>query len=439
MKRSKKVLSAAVAGTLVAAQMAMPVMAADGGQLDVGVTTKTAVIRVEVPTTLSIAVDQFMMEDSGTQIHSTEFAMTNKSAVDVKVEVESIAELGASTKLVSTKAGAAGSTVAGEAWLGIAAKSAASSYDDPTTDTSDSTATPPVSDVPETLETLTEANANVVTFAQGAGAEGRASQVFYLAKGDGAVAYKMLNANESAAAISYAQFYELTAVTAADQNALDALIEAGDIYVAGGAAADGQTLTLVEKGGTHTYAAAEVYYTVADEATAKGNLDGTKLYVYGGTANAASAGGEAAFRYIGILSAGQDSWSEEDIKKISIKYNIVGVTAEKYAEVEDNCEYGLYMAAGPQVSMSAAGVITMSGLTADRNYAHSAVLEYDGQSDELDTDPNMTWGTDAWSATDGGTLVFTLSPAWLSALSGKSATVTVALSDGSTISVTQQF
>lgn len=346
--KGKKLLSTVMAGAL-AVTMTVPAMAADGGEIDVDVTTKTAVIRVEVPTTMAIAVDQFMMADAGTQISSSEFTMANKSAVDVKVEVTSTATLAATTKLMATKAAAKDSTKAGDAWLGVAAQTAAGDYDDPTTDTSDPDADTPVADTPETIATLTEANANVATFAAGDTAtEGKAVQTFYLQKGAGAVAYTMLNANEDASEITYAQFYELTAETVADQDALDALIEANDVYVATAAADDGQTLTLVEKGGSHTKGASDVYYTAADTATAKASLDASKLYVYGGTANA-DADGNAAFRYIGVLSGGQETWSDSDISAIKIKYNIVGVTADKYTEVAEDCHYGLYSEANQNV------------------------------------------------------------------------------------------
>lgn len=95
--------------------------------------------------------------------------------------------------------------------------------------------------------------------------------------------------------------------------------------------------------------------------------------------------------------------------------------------------------AGPQVTFSTAGLITMSNLTAAKNYAHSAVLSYGDNSFELDTDTNLTWGVDNWTAANGGTLTFQLNQAWLSALAGKTATVTVKLSDDSTISATQTF
>lgn len=77
--KAKRFLSTVVAGALVAAQMAMPVMAADGGEVEVDVTTRTAVIRVEVPTTLAIAVNQFEKGDTGSQVYSEAFDITNKS------------------------------------------------------------------------------------------------------------------------------------------------------------------------------------------------------------------------------------------------------------------------------------------------------------------------------------------------------------------------
>lgn len=362
MKR-KKLLSTVVAGALVATQMVMPVMAADGGEMDVEVTTKTAVIRVEVPTTMAIAVDQFMMTGDNTQISSDAFEMTNKSAIDVKVTVTSTAKLAATTKLVATKAGAADSTKAGEAWLGVAAQSGSGDYDDPTTDTSSGEGDDAVADTPETIGTLTEVNKNVVTFVQGTGedaAKGKASQVFYLAKGDGAVAYKLLNAGEDASAINYAQFYKLEAKSV-DSDGLATLLKDGDVYVAAAAAADGQSLTLVEKGGSHTFSGSEVYYTAAATPTAKASLDAGELYVYGSTANAASTGGVAAFRYFGTLSGAQESWTSTDIEKITIKYDIVGVTAEKYAEVEDDVTYGLYIPADAAPSIK----VTTYKLTAD--------------------------------------------------------------------------
>ena len=196
--RNKKLLSTVVATTLIASTMVMPVMA-EGTNFDVNVTTKTAVLRVKVPTTIAIAVDQFEMVDEGTQIYSGEFTMENMSAIGVKVGITSTADLKSTTKLVSTKeAAAADTSKEGEAWLAVAAQTSDDSY-------ADGSAT--------ALKDLTEANKNVTTFKTDAtDGKGKAEQTYYFKKAS-TPAYKLLNANESAADIQYAQFYELTKET----------------------------------------------------------------------------------------------------------------------------------------------------------------------------------------------------------------------------------
>lgn len=353
MRRNKKLLSTVVASALVATTMAAPAMAADGDTIDVGVTTKTAVLKVSVPTSMAIAVDQFEMADVGTQIHSGEFEMENNSGIDVKVDIESTADLKATTKLAATKAAVTADTAgAGEAWLAVAAQTGSGSY-------ADGAAT--------ALKDLSEANANVTTFTAGSAANtGVAGQTFYLAKAS-TPKYTLLNANQKAD-FSYAQFYELTAETAGAQAALNVLIAAGDVYVATGAAADDQELTLVPKGGAHTWATGEVYYSVAASATPKASIADThtELYVYA-NGDADAAAGKAAFRYIGNLSGGQETWSSTDITNVHIKYDIVGITQTGYDKVKTNCTYGLYKA--PIVD--AAPSIT------DANKTYTAVADTD--------------------------------------------------------------
>jgi len=425
--RRKKLLSTVVASAIAAAQMAMPVMAADGGSVEVDVTTKAAVIRVEVPTTMSIAVDQFMIGDAGTQISSDAFTMVNKSAVDVKVTVTSTADLGASTTLVATKAGAAESTTAGEAWMGVAAQSASGDYDDPTTDTSTTDEDGnSVADVPETIATLTEANANVATFVQGTdanAAKGTATQEFYLAKATDAVTYKMLNANESAEDISYAQFYELTVAAVADDDALSALVKTNRVFKAAAAAADGQALTLVAEGDAKDTTAGVVYYTAADSTTAKDDLNAAKLYVYGG-AGTADANGSAAFRYIGALSPEQEVWTKDDISKITIAYDIVGLTADRYAEVKDDCTYGVYYEAADPVVMDTTGLITLLVDAAD---IQSLVVNDGSEDYEMMNTARGTW--EVWDE-DNALQKFQLGSAWTDYLKGKSAKAIVTLQDG---------
>lgn len=337
--KSKKILSAAVASALVAAQMAMPVMAAEENGFDVTVTTKTPVIRVVVPTTLEVAVNQFGMGDAGSQIYSSPFVMENKSQVPVRVNVTSTATLGAGTKLVGTKAAAEASAAQGEAWLAVAAQTAADTYTDGSTAFAD----------------LTEENNNVTAFAQKSGATASAGQTFYLAESS-AMAYKLLAANEDATDIKYAQFYQLIPVSftgtddTAKGNELKALVAEKDVYsvVTANVSNPGETVTCISKGtASVTYANTNTYYTASITTALPedvNNTTHTELYVYGdGTTDATD--GKAAFRYIGALSGAQETWTKDDISKISVRYNITGVEEAKYDSIyASDCTYGLYKA-----------------------------------------------------------------------------------------------
>lgn len=421
----KRFLSTVVAGALVAAQMAMPVMAADGGEVEVDVTTRTAVIRVEVPTTLAIAVNQFEKGDTGSQVYSEAFDITNKSEIPVKVSVTSTASLDTTSPitLTATKDAAAEDTSAdGAAWLAVAAKTSASKYTE---------------EVGKDVKDLTEANANVATFAQGteaAKSTAKAEQTFYLAaEAAPSVTYTKVapaDADELAAAkkISYAKFYELTEMTltaSSEQDELDAAIAVGDLYQETSGA-----LTLIEKGGTITWASGNKYYTAAAAETLSKDLATGSTYVYG----EAGAGGAAGFRYIGKLSEGKETWTASDISKIVIKYDIAGVTGTRYAEVESDCTYGLYAGVvGPQVTASDDGIITIVNLTAANNYKASNIV-LDAETYSIDTDKNMVWVTDSWDKENGGTLIFELNDAWKNAVKdAASAKIVVTLTDDSTI------
>lgn len=65
MKR-KKLMATAVASALAAAQMVMPVAAATGGgSVDVNVQNTDTVLRVQVPTDLVVAVDEYEIAKDG--------------------------------------------------------------------------------------------------------------------------------------------------------------------------------------------------------------------------------------------------------------------------------------------------------------------------------------------------------------------------------------
>lgn len=345
--KGKKLLSMLTVGAL-AVTTVMPVMAADdGGEFEVGVTTKTGVVRVEVPTSMAIAVDQFEITHTGTQIAAGEFNMTNKSEMDVKVTITSTATLGTGVNLVSTAKAAEDSTGA-DAWLGVAAKTNDGSansgkvYDDLKTGT-DADAK-----VEEFWE-LTDANANVTSFAADTK---KAEQTFYLAKGSGNATYKLAVPDAlTQVEKTFAKFYELTEdSTITDDDTLASEVAAKDVYVVAAAniGNDGEAVTKIEKGsaagtfdGTNNK-----YYTAAEDASTPAT---GKIYVY---ASMATDGGKAGFTYIGKLG-GKETWTKTDIAKIKVAYEITGVTATRYNEVVDDCTYGLYTAsAEPSIALN---------------------------------------------------------------------------------------
>lgn len=421
--KNKKLVSTVVASALVATTMAVPVMAADGGQVDVDIDTKTAVIRVQVPTSLSVAVNQFEKEDTGSQIYSEPFPITNMSEIPVELTVDSELAMDAAVKLLPTKAGAEESTAAtGEAWLGVAAKIGANSYVD--------------GDTTSKVDGLTEANKNVTTFVQDETTKTKATaqQVFYLDKAAdvSTLTYtSFVPEADGKADISYAQFYKLTPVTISDstdadasQDELDAAIAAGDVYeivtATDTATPSGQALKLIAKGTSATFADTNSYFSVATDVTAEADLKTSEKYVYTATA----AGGNAAFRYIGKLSEGKATWTDADFKDIHIKYDIVGTTTTKYDDVKNLCTYGLYTpVTGPQVSVSTDGVVSIANLDGSL-YASMSVNDGTGDYPISNNDSEGTWD---WDDDDASTLkTFTFNSSW----SGSTVIVTITLTDG---------
>lgn len=409
--RNKKLLSTMLATALVATSMTMPVMAADGGEVDVTVTTKNAVIRVEVPTTLSVAVNQFEKGDTGSQIYSAAFDITNKSEIPVKMKVTSKATL-ASTgtiDLVSSKDAVSESTSTnGAAWLAVAAKTSAGKYTE---------------ESGKDIKDLTEASKNVATFVQGTDAAkstATAEQTFYLnANATPTVTYTKVAPTDAAELkeaqeISYAQFYEVTAMGTqpADEDALQTAVDASDVCAIDGSDA----VTFLEKGTVieDAPASGSTYYTVASTPTDVKSLAASKIYIYGEAA-AATTGGAAGFRYIGKLSE-KDNWSATDISNINIKYEIAGVQTTKYDEVETSCVYGLYDD-GPQMTVSASGLITITGLTADANFSALRIKNDAGTFNV--NDAAVDWNLDNYSETNGGSCTCQLGDGWVSSLAGK--------------------
>lgn len=320
--KKKKLLSAAMVSTLAAAQLALPATAASG-TVNVPVQVKNAVIRVEVPTSLYVAIDEFEIGDAGTQINSANFTMTNKSSVPVQVSVDSKATLANGTTLAASPSAATG---ANDMWLAVAAKTSA-------------TANKEYGE----LKDLNDASDNVATFAMNGG-NATASQVFYLAQGTGNTEYKYTDssaANYAAPAYTgeYFALAEQTLTATQEQDELDALVAAGKTVIAvvtASPAEEGDTLTEWDGtyAGTNTYYAVDFDTPVTDVTTSAGK------YLY---AEQQTAGGTAAFRYVGKLSEAKAGWTNADLTTIAIDYTITGVPTGVYDNKKDDCnDFGLY-------------------------------------------------------------------------------------------------
>ncbi len=414
--RNRKLFSTVMATTLAVTTMAMPVMAADG-EVDVNLTTKKAVMRVQVPTSMAVEIDQYAIDEAGCQIACVdEFDMKNLSEMAVKVVVDSTVTLKSGVTLASGKEAASGSASGDVAWLAVAAQTSGDVYDDKNT-----------TDV-ETCGTLSELNANVTTFSQSSATEGKAEQTFYLAKGNGTPSYKMVTSGD-AAKVKFARFYELTGEMASGDAVKEKLKES-DVYVA-----SGDAITKYEKGTedtsvTFTDGTHKGYVISGDAVDATGN----GKYMYGEMANA-DGKGEAAFRYVGNLSeVNGEQWSKEKIQGIHIAYDISGVTADTYTEAEESCTYGLYQGVqGPKISLSSTGYITITGLTAEKNYKS---LDVDYDDGNIAVGDGTVWNTENYDASEGGDLGIQLSDEWKTWLSGQTITVNFTLTDNSKISAT---
>lgn len=96
---------------------------------------------------------------------------------------------------------------------------------------------------------------------------------------------------------------------------------------------------------------------------------------------------------------------------------------------------------GPQVTLSADGLITITGLTEEANVKNGATDILVGYADESDGNTTLypvaangvAWITDGWDTTTGGVLKVQLKAGTYSPFDGKSINVSVKLTDGNTI------
>lgn len=91
---------------------------------------------------------------------------------------------------------------------------------------------------------------------------------------------------------------------------------------------------------------------------------------------------------------------------------------------------------GPQITLSASGAISITGLTAEQNYSDLKLIVPDGREFDINAQQN-TWDTTNFGE-DGGYITGQLGSAWMDYLKGETGTTTVKLilTDGTTKTAT---
>lgn len=440
MRKSKKALSVMAVSAILTAQSVMSVAAA-GGAIDAEMSTKSPVLRVDVPTKMAVSVNEFEMGDAGSQVTSAAFTMKNLSEIPVTVKVTSKATVGADIVMAADKETAKDSTDTAKPVMWLAAVAAVKD---------NSGTLEYATGTDKTVAGLAGTEANITAFgAKDATANtSTVNQQFYLQAATAAT-YKGITGAEvtaektaATATIGGADFYELTAVTPATDDAagVNTLAATQDIYVAKGGAPVGgtpQALTKVAKGGTlgtsDWTASTSKAYKLADTPTAAASLDATKIYLYIDSATTA-AGDAAAFRYIGALSGAKSGWSTTDLTAINIKYDITAISTSAYTEVAKADGSGLtygYKApavAASRISVDATGLMTMAGVN-NTNWKGGVVV-LNG------TEYAIGGASGTWVDATSDPAKFQFADAWVNNIKGKEITVKVTLQDDTVIEET---
>lgn len=423
MKRKfKKAISAAVVSAIIAAQTLMPVAAA-GGEITAEVNTKSPVLRVQVPTTMVVSVNELEMGDSGSQVTSAEFEMKNLSETPVNVKVTSEATVGANVTFALSKAEAQASTDTAKPAMWLAAVAAVGG----TTGSYEYT-----TGSDKTVNGLTGTEDIITSFlTKDASNKGTIIQDFYLDTATGATYKSITGAAVTAektpatATIGGADFYQLTALTntADDQTGIDALAADQDIYL--DKAGDG-TLTKITKGTTGANAAdwtsgTSLVYKMAPTPTPVASLNASNTYMY--IDGAGTDGGSAAFRYIGALSKAKTGWNNTDLTGIKIKYDITGISPTVYGQASDYTNG--YKVVASRIAISATGEMTLDGVSVD-TYQGGVVL-LNGKANTIGTSAGK------WTDTENDPVKYQFSDAWTAQLKGKTVLVQITLKDGTKI------
>ncbi len=422
-RKWKKATSATVAGAIIAAQALMQVSAA-GGTINAEMSTKSPILRVQVPTKMAVAVNEFEMGDTGSQVSSDKFDMKNLSEIPVNVKVTSTAELGANVALVSTREAAQSSTDTAKPAMWLAAVAAVNNTPEYATGTD------------KTIGGVTGSEDNATAFgAKDTNNKSKAVQSFYLQAAT-AAQYKAAIGDATGDIGAGADFYALTEISGlTDAASATAAAADKDIYVIkDGTAPSGTTAVAIAKidagatvgAGDWTDNTSKAYsVAAAPTAFATVAADSSGIYLYVDSATTAT-GDAASFRYAGALSTAKSGWSStDDLKGIEIKYDITGISATAYGDVEDDLTYG-FKAENSALTLEN-GVLT----------AKIAVADFASGSLKIgDTTAELGSKAGAWGTTDDGDVTFTFNATWADAMKGKTCIATINLKDGSTLTAT---
>lgn len=128
---------------------------------------------------------------------------------------------------------------------------------------------------------------------------------------------------------------------------------------------------------------------------------------------AAAGKGITAFTFGGTMNAKAD-WT-----KLQSGIEITSIYTSKVAPSDTTAitGTGAMVEVGPEMSVSSAGVITITGMTADKNFASLGIINKNGGPYNVNDLP-ITQNADNYSAEEGGTLVITLGEAWVDSLKG---------------------
>lgn len=160
--------------------------------------------------------------------------------------------------------------------------------------------------------------------------------------------------------------------------------------------------------------------------------------------DASANGGKGA--YVKSLTTAAQAADYAGFKSYSFQLTGVCNTAEgtdwsgltdKAPKVDLTWSVKDFTVTGPQVTFNSNGLISITNLTAEQNFASLKIVEQDGT--EWPLGGEYTADESDWSRTEGGNLSVQLGNAWKTHLAGQTASISVTLSDGSTKTASATF